>query len=275
MFDRHIIEEALPKVEHTPVAHYTRIGTLCHFIPHGTCGWGSAWATPVQFLNDRMDLLLGLEELLEAANQPPRAEGRVRYSIEQLRVAGGALETDAFQLSFSGDPDELGQWRGYAANGMGCAVITDAVAVKKVGDVAGWVIYDPRERDAFASKTLERLRKETDDRLIQQALVASASYMKHEGFSPEKEFRLLKFADPEDVKFRERDDRLVPYIDCLDGASPLPVDRILIGPGWQLSRLSDAEKTQHHVVQGIQRLLTARGLNSTDIGVSKIPYDPR
>jgi hypothetical protein len=273
MFDRSIIEGALPAVVASPVAHYTRIGTLCHFVSDG--GWGSAWATPVQFLNDRMELSLGLEVLREVANRPPRSGGRVRSIINLLLTSAGRLETDAFQMSFSGDPDELGQWRGYAANGMGCSVVTDAMAVKNVADVAGWVLYDSKKQKAFAYKVLGRLRKETDNDLIEQVHVASACYMKHEGFNPEMEFRLLKFPDPGEVRFRESGDRLVPYVDFLQEKTPLPMERVVIGPGWQLAKLESAEWARNHVVQGIHRLLTARGLHGTTIESSRIPYDPK
>lgn len=259
----------------TTVAHYTRIGTLNHFIPTGAAGWASAWATPVQFLNDRMELSLGLEVLREIANLPPRSGLKIRDLIEQLQTTIGSLETDAFQMSFSGNPDELGQWRGYAANGMGCSIVTDASAVKNVADVAGWIIYDAAKQRTFARKVLARLRTSTDSDLIARTLIAAASFMKHEGFRPEMEFRLIKFPSLGDVKFRESGDRLVPYVDFLQGTTPLPIRRILIGPGWQLARLGSAELSRNHVVQGIHRLLTARGLYNVAINSSAIPYDPK
>lgn len=276
MLDRHLIEDALRPVTPTPIAHYTRIGNLCHFIPAGKAGWGSAWATPVQFLNDRMELSLGLEVLSAEAKQSPQVTQSVRDAIEDLLTTAGSMETDAFQMSFSGNPDELGQWRGYAANGMGCSLITDTLAVKGVADVAGWVIYDPQEQTAFARQMLDRVSTVNDPVVMQQVLVAAASFMKHEGFRPEQEFRLLKFPDPQEVRFRETGDRLVPYIDFLQQTTALPIQQIIIGPGWQLARLKTAEWARNHVVQGIYRLLTARGLHgTTSILASRIPYDPK
>jgi hypothetical protein len=278
VFSRSIIEDILPAGTATEVAHYTRIGTLCHFIPPDAPsppGWTSAWATPVQFLNDRRELSLGLEVLRNAADRLPAAERRIGTLIENLLTTFGRLETDAFQMSFSGNPDELGQWRGYAANGMGCAIVTDAMAVKSVADVAGWVIYDTDQQQAFADEVLGRLRNETNNDRIEQVLVAAASYMKHEGFRPEEEYRLLKFPRRADVKFRESGDRLVPYVDYLRGATPLPIKRVIIGPGWQLANLTSGEMARNHIVQGIQRLLTARGLHATGIISSSIPYDPK
>lgn len=196
MLDRRVVEDALRPVVSKAVAHYTRIGTLCHFIPAGSAGWASAWATPVQFLNDRMELSLGLDVLSAEAKQSGTVTQTVLDSLQELLTSAGRVETDAFQMSFSGNPDDLGQWRGYAANGMGCSVVTDALAVKGAADVAGWVIYDPQAQAVFARKVLDRLRAQTDPDVIQQVLVAAASFMKHKGFRPEQEFRLLKFPDP-------------------------------------------------------------------------------
>lgn len=273
-FDRAVIESLLPDVTPTPVAHYTRIGNLCHFIPAGATGWASAWATPVQFLNDRMELSLGLEVLQDIANKRPQSSLTVRTKLRDLLQTQGSLEADAFQMSFSGNPDELGQWRGYASDGLGCSIVTDATAIKAVADVAGWVLYNEKPQRSFASKVLKSLRNEHDVDTIEKVLIAAASYIKQEGFRPEQEFRLLKFPRTLDIKFRETGDRLVPYIDYLDITKSLPIHKIVIGPGWQLSTLGPVDFARNHVVQGIQRLLDARGLTS-EIKSSNIPYDPK
>jgi hypothetical protein len=281
LFSRALIEDALPPVQSTFVAHFTRIGTLCHFIPADATGWSSAWATPVQFLNDRKELTLGLEVLRNVASRAPQSGQWVRACIDDLLSTSGGLETDAFQMSFSGNPDELGQWRGYAANGMGCSVVTNAIDVKRVADVAGWVLYESGRQMAFARKALRGLRNERDPKLIKQVLVAAASYIKHPGFQPEMEFRLLRFAEPGEARFRESGDRLVPYIDYLNRkppflpVAPLPINKIVVGPAWQLSGLPPDQFDRNHVVQGIQRLLTDRGLYTAQIESSSIPYDPK
>lgn len=280
MFDRRLIEDVLPQSGGEAIAHYTRIGTLPHIIPAATqpiasSGWRSAWATPVQFLNDRKELLLGLEVLRDVATGSAAAGTRIRSNISQLRASFGSLATDAFQMSFSGDPDELGQWRGYASNGMGCAIVTDVAAVSHAADVSGWVIYDPEEQRRFAEQIIKNAADISDNATLRRILVAAASFMKHEGFRPEKEYRLLKFPDETEVRFRESGDRLVPYADYLAGKDPLPVRRIVIGPGWQLAGLGSDDLARHHVVQGINRLLAARGLYSTAVESSRIPYDPK
>jgi hypothetical protein len=280
VFDRRLIEGALPQSGRGDIAHYTRIGTLPYLLPdvsgsHLPTGWRSAWATPVQFLNDRKELSLGLEVLGDVAVRASGTGARIRSNISLLQASFGSLATDAFQMSFSGDPDELGQWRGYAANGMGCAIVTEVTAVAAVADVSGWIIYERAEQDAFAERVIGRLANVGNDGDLRRVLVAAASFMKHEGFSPEKEYRLLKFPDEGEVRFRESGDRLVPYVDYLAGKDPLPVNRILIGPGWQLAGLGSDDLARHHVVQGIDRLLAARRLHATNIESSRIPYDPK
>ena len=84
MTDRQLIEGALPPLVAGYVAHYTRLGTLPLLLPEGASGWASAWATPVHFLNDRRELMLGLEVLRDVANTRPQASHRVRGLIPSL-----------------------------------------------------------------------------------------------------------------------------------------------------------------------------------------------
>jgi len=257
------------------VGHYTKLSTLKFFLPEGQNQWASAWATPVQFLNDRRELVHGLEILGKAAERGARVGVKVRSAIDQLRTAPGELATDAFSMSFSGRLDELGQWRGYASNGMGCNVVTLQESIRKIASVAGSVIYKERAQNAFASKVLSSLRNEKDAVVIGQTLVAAASFMKDPNFEVEREFRLIKFPAKSEVKFRDVVDRIVPYIECVTPAATLPILEIRLGPGWQLGRLPVDQLLQHHVYQGIVRLLDARGMLTVPVRPSEIPYDPK
>lgn len=274
MTDRDLIEGSLPPVSSSPVAHYTRHGTL-PLLFSSSSGWDSAWATPVQFLNDRRELTLGLQVLQKVANQAPKSSRLVRSLIDSLLTTHGRPETDAFQMSFSRDTDDLGQWRGYAANSMGCAVVTDALAVRSAGDVAGWVLYDRKAQRVFAGKVLEGLRRRQDTLDMEQALVAAACFMKDEGFRSEQEFRLVCFARPDEVQHRAVGDRLGPYIDYLKRGTALPVSTVIVGPGWQLRQLEPPDLARNHVMLGIRRLLGDRGLHTVPVVPSAIPFDPR
>lgn len=291
-FSRALIETALTGKSKTvrsrpdKVAHYTRIATLREILK-GPRGWTSAWATPVQFLNDRKELVLGLEMLRDAIKAIAPQNSRLITAFDGLNDTEGTLSTDAFQMSFSGNQDELGQWRGYAANGMGCSIVTDTMAVHAVSDVSGWVLYDRTEQQSFAKDVVTGLKGNTDVQTIARVLVAASCFMKHPGFSPEAEYRLIRFVESpppgtnSPVEFHETGHRIVPHLDYLKhplaGSAPacLPVRTIRIGPGWQLSDLPPSDFAKHFVVQGITRLLEVRQIVGTDIEPSAIPYDPR
>lgn len=282
LIDRMTIENALPHnppspIAQSPIAHYTRIDTLCHFVPSGATGWASAWATPVQFLNDRLELTHGLNVLLSTAKKLASTKKNIVDFIDNARYEPVTPANDAFQMSFSEREDDLGQWRGYAANGMGCSVVTSSYNVWKAADIAGWVLYDDAEQERFSEKILASLQNEAVKDKIEQTVVAAACFMKHSGFATEKEFRLLKFPLDKDIEFRGVGDRLVPYTDYLKSTSSvLPIHKIWIGPGWQLLGLNGRDLRHNHVVLGINRLLSARNpIAAVDIEPSKIPYDPK
>ena len=274
MFQRGIIEKHLPQNPVSRIAHYTKIGTLCRLF---TRGWNCAWATPVQFLNDRQELALGLSVLKEAI--PVGYKGRVKLltALDNLSQFNGDLQTDAFQMSFSGNPDELGQWRGYGQNGNGCSIVTRVADVHNAAQVAGWVIYDSEQQRVFAENIIKKIEKSAFNEIdLQRVLVASASFIKHEGFRSEQEYRLLRFAKKTEVFFREVGNRIVPSLDCLGSVNKhLMVEKVIVGPGWELGSRPSSEQRTHYVVQGLRRLLDSVKLENAEIGVSRIPYDPR
>ncbi len=303
---RSIITGALPPASDAPpanagqVAHYTRMSALPHMLRHSDsslqAGWSSAWATPIQFLNDREEFFLGLRVLAEEASKMP-VDQTVQAALELLKTTGGALSYDAFQVSFSGVHDELGQWRAYGANGFGCCIVTDIDSIVQLAGerncVSGWVIYRADQHQAFAHSVLERLAGLPDAGLpdaslrgtvravavklaaVTQTLVAAAGFMKNEGFKAEREYRFIEFPPRDRVEFREVGDRIVPFTDILVGRSVLHVHRLVIGPSWKLMRLTDAEQVLDHIMQSVNRLTERCGLAPVDIDFSRIPYDPR
>jgi hypothetical protein len=100
--------------------------------------------------------------------------------------------------------------------------------------------------------------------------------MKHEGFQPEEEYRLLALEQRGKVEFRESGQRVVPFLDVLLVPTPqsLHVERVIVGPGWQIASLPGTQQANHHVTLGIRKLLSARKCN-LDVRPSSIPYDPR
>ena len=287
-FDRKRIEAHLPELTEDgkaieEIAHYSRLETLLHVIRPG--GIGSFWATGLRYLNDRQELLHGLSVF--RASSPSNT---ISQALDQLEEA-----PDVYQVSFSGAPDELGQWRGYANNGIGCSIAVERKGVYAAASVAGWVIYDEKKQRAFAKKVLKALSGPNavkDPDLLGNYLLAAAAFMKDEGFSPEKEYRLLVIpGSGESYHSRPMGDRIAPYVDVFEPLIPHPgkavpdsartfpstitVNRILLGPGWQLSGLDKGALAQHHVARGVARHLEKFGLDTVDVVSSRIPYDPR
>ena len=269
--DRKIIEDRLLQAVEanrsalTKVAHYTRLETLLHLLGPG--GITSLRATGIRYLNDRNELTHGLRIL----NQDPGSE-KFKAAFAQIESAS----PDVYQVSFSGAPDELGQWRGYANNGIGCSVEVDRSALDQAGTFSGWVIYDETAQKTFAASVVQALRSIRPG--AEEAgiyLLAAASFMKHPGFAPEMEFRVLLVpSDSNTYQMRVSGDRLAPYFDLLQPGTLIAVSRVLLGPGWQLGTLSKEQFIRHHVPLGVQRLLTLHGI-AAQIEPSSIPYDPR
>ena len=270
-----LLDAAQPNVRPFPtkVAHYTALRTLLHLFPEnpGT-GWGSLRATNVRYLNDRRELDVGIDHLMKAARQA-RVRPGVLATLDGFRR--GDTIADAYSISFSGNADEIGQWRGYADDGMGVSVATEADSLRRAVDVAGPVLYAPRQRSAFARKIVQGVLGLSNAQEIAQTLLAAASFMKHEGFAPEREYRALVFGQGRRVIFRESGQRIVSSIDVLDGRPGLPLAGVLIGPGWQLMSLRAEDVVRHHVPLALRQFLQARGQADPRIVPSGLPYDPR
>ncbi|HAZ62418.1 MAG TPA: hypothetical protein DCZ72_02230 [Armatimonadetes bacterium] len=301
------------------VAHYTSLDTLGKLLgseqkPGKNDGpaacWRSLWATPVQFLNDRTEGTIGLDLFRKAAQQRlgaselkaderNRAKTVLTYASDLLDRPG-TLPTDVFQVSFSAERDDLSQWRSYGDDGFGCAVVTDVKSLRAVADVVGWVVYDPDMQRELIENALAMVEDSWDYRDLQRYLLAVASFIKHHGFSPEREFRAIKFVDshkPDDgpVCIRTAGRRLVPYLDLVQldlDNEHLSIYQIVLGPSWQLMSFDDEEAVphqdevsasrederflRHHVVQGVARLLEIYELTEkVKVDRSAIPYDPR
>jgi len=204
---------------------------------------------------------------------PLIGDSTLAFVLDELVNCNGDQKFDPFQMSFSGSPDELGQWRGYGKNGYGCSIQTDVASLHALSAVSGWVIYDQEQQEEFARAVLQSISDIDDPLLIQQYLSAAASFIKHPGFAQENEYRVIVFPDASQVRYRPVGDRISQHVDLLESKS-LTVNQILVGPAWQLSGLTATEFENHHVVQPIRRLLNAAGQESALLMPSSIPYDP-
>ncbi|MCC7495751.1 MAG: DUF2971 domain-containing protein [Fimbriimonadaceae bacterium] len=259
----------------TEVAHYTSLGTLPFLFPPRAGRWASLRASHVLCLNDRAEVTAGLQVLHQVASERFSEDDVRRRTLHELAkgMPGDGLEPCS--VSFSAATDELGQWRGYAASGLGCAVVSTVASLAPLADVTGFVLYRPPLQRAFAARLLSHLSPTASVEAISRVAVLGACFIKHAGFAQEAEYRLLKLVAPDQLEYRLGGERLVPFVDLLAQRTDGPaLQRIMVGPGWQLGGLPEEHRQRHHVVLSVARLLQTAGL-AAPVEPSSIPYDPR
>ena len=203
---------------------------------------------------------------------------RIQDIVQLLQSDDASLGLSVYSTSFSGAPDEIGQWRGYADDGYGASVVVSREAVQKgLGrlerTLCGPVLYDDGDQFDLCVRILTKLySSEISLEQVQTALECAAVFVKHIGFTSERKYRLVRV--DETYQVRESRRRLVPYLDPLEKQEPLAIKSIILGPAWQLGTLTEAEFQRHHVTLGVRRTLDLFGLDSVPVHRSAIPYDP-
>ena len=260
------IRALLPGAGEFAVAHYTAMGTVPKVVRTG--GWRSVWSTSVRFLNDREEFVLGARAFSsQAASMRLRPE--TEAALAKLDPMDASVGIDVYATSFSAEPDDLGQWRGYADDGFGVSLVTTAASLDVLcasgeGEIAAPVLYEPSEHTRFAGELLTGLDASSLD--VQErflTLQVAATFLKDAGFRSEREFRYVRIVDTNapEIRMRESRKRLIPYLDSLDsGGQVLDLRRVIVGPGWQLRTLSDDVRKTHPVILGLKRHFDLQGL---------------
>ena len=136
--------------------------------------------------------------------------------------------------------------------------------------VAGEMIrkmFEPRDVSAITG------RKNFEEVVVD--FVKTAPFMKHEGFSEEREYRICAVCirsshipkeykgRPKRIKFRSRNGMIVPYIDLLSRFSyNLPLKSIIIGP----------HPSQELHLDSVKLALEEAKFQSVPVRMSAIPY---
>ncbi len=103
----------LPRV----LSHYTSLSRFLSIV-----GKNELWAPNVSYLNDRREILYGLETSIKAIETFTKAR---KYKLwhEALALAKTSLKDEripnTYVLCLSGKSDNLGQWRGYGGSTQG------------------------------------------------------------------------------------------------------------------------------------------------------------
>lgn len=257
------------KVTHS-LYHYTTAHGLI-----GILEQKKIWATHIGYLNDKKEFLDAVDEFrkqIENLSTHMKNSPTEKFDplLEILRILHGTV----YVTSFSEEPDQLSQWRGYCANGPGFSIGFNPVKLKKLVERIpnSWLkkcIYEPRVKE----RKMERIVKAAEsvnlngrgflDVMIYK-IIRIAPYFKDESFKEEREWRLA-LVEGINALFREGDTLIIPYVEfeLKDENGNLPIDNIVIGPTLNM-------KESHSSL----KLLLEKHKISANIEESSIPYRP-
>jgi hypothetical protein len=270
-----------PKVQGLPeiIYHYTSPGGLLGIIENGLI-----WASHISHLNDEREVGYARELLDDVTDW--LHEARNDGLETEVAYARGAIQTirtihdftNFFVASFSSEWNSLSQWSRYAGAG-GYAVgidpsffqLDDRTRLQQVS-------YD-RDHQLQLMKNIVDTHLPSTKGLAQKALpiwgVEVGSHLvvfglscKSEGFSEEKEWRIVKLFPRNEwmeIEFRPGRFGIIPYwkLPIKQREGPCAIREIVIGP----THYGD------DAVRAVELLLKAHGLESAGITIreSKIP----
>jgi hypothetical protein len=231
--------------------HYTDLAGL-----QGILQSDDLWLTHSRYLNDDEEITHGyriVREAIEAHRAAAPERGQFLDTLYEL-VKEPSPE-GVYICSFCLDDNLLSQWRGYGANGMGVSVKFEPQGFAyitgpdspKYGLVRLWkVFYDRNTQKQIIDQAINHAftfgpaNLSQEDRALQAAdsIQFFIPTFKNEGFSEEKECRLIFTPSPEfsvHPKFRVTRGMLIPYFSLkeLTGGGPvtkLPLTGVRVGP---------------------------------------------
>ncbi|HDR2890719.1 TPA: DUF2971 domain-containing protein [Enterobacter asburiae] len=229
--------------------------TLCHYTDltglTGIIGSGAFWATNLSFLNDKSELLHGLDCAKKALQLMPQPvhfdewDQDFTDAIEQLR---GQDIDDIFTVSFCRNADLLSQWRGYSGKAQGVSLVFEqqeliamfegfiarentllkqGIYLEKFYLINESVTYtDPEQTPEFKEKIqayineYETYKKSigpneaSQSGYIQYMISQVAPFFKHSGFREEEEYRIVirNLFGNNKIQFRNNGKTIIPYI---------------------------------------------------------------
>jgi hypothetical protein len=254
----------------------------------GIIDTGEIWASNVSFLNDRKELLYGLEAaetvIKEFSSQEAKSQWSkaLRAAVSQLK--GGEMP-NTYAACFCERSDVLSQWRGYGGSEQGIAITFDRIkltnTLKSTKATLFPVVYgnlrtneqltrdlsnklDDLDREIKLHGAYTEKQKKDEARSVLSRLLPQ---FKHVGFVDEREWRFVVQQNSlrESVSFRTTSNVLVPFVKLsLGEKTKLPVRSIQIGPG----------RDQALTKRSVELFLESRGYPRDNIAVlvSGVPY---
>lgn len=253
----------------------------------------SLWATHFRYLNDKTELELYKEMLLDSLRTKQVSQNEVEQFKEYIETVSGLVFDkeyqhlcDIFICSFCShnshnkDLGLLSQWRGYGKDG-GYAIGFDYKYLNDLKDIER-TKYDfdfatldsvtywdetniPKEQEQNVDSILTSFMNDQLGEASNKYLNCLA-HVKHCGFREESEYRLVfgfkAASTTKEIKFRNYRGTLIPYIELFkEDVRYLPIKKIIIGPS------PDANLRQ----KAIELLLFQKKLYA-EVLISAIPY---
>lgn len=260
------------------LSHYTNLGSLISIIENH-----QFWASNVLFLNDSNEIVYGIGEATTFLDEQKSSfNDRLDASFFEkvkLRILDGGIP-DVFACCFCEQGDSLGQWRGYGGVGQNVSIEFDSAklqahlgdsgrlrkviygkgnARQRLQQAVNELISEKRNNDLFADITHDNTVA------FEQLITGLAPQFKHMSFEDEREWRFIANAPSDDVQvhYRARDNVIVPYLKLGNPDTPLPIERIRVGPG----------KDPNTTIRSIENFLRSRkDYSAVPVVRSNVPF---
>jgi hypothetical protein len=285
-FTRSILNEALSKMPHIPLYHYTtQTGLL------GIIGKREIWATHTQYLNDTREFHHALsvfrEELQDLTNECRQQDRSICFDEMKGGISDSLASTNVCVASFSEAGDSLSQWRAYGGSagfaiGFPGEFLAGIVRSERFHFYLAPCVYDAATQrriarallDEVADKNLVWPRSQDGEYeglpsggYLIAYLFRFAPLFKHHSFADEREWRIISSPLPcglQEFEFRPGASQITPYFrfPLTDESTVFRVSDVVVGP------------TPHteSALQSVKSFLIKHELNDTVVRKSEVPY---
>lgn len=250
--------------------HYTDINALTKILVEYPTNQNEIclWATHIDYLNDKTEGKIGRQVIKKLTENNPDIELK-------------ELINDVYIISFSDAEDSLPMWSMYGANGSGIMLKFDFInsdftkynmtkcTYKDIDDVVAenqkFINLLKRPAVRIGSNGHDGTLPDSQQAFVKDWAISSISAStvvapKDKSFHHEDERRLFTCTTPDKIKYRVRNNLLIPYIEEFFPKKVLK--EIWIGPTNDVNRIR----------KSIDLLLKTRGFNDVIIKESSVPY---
>lgn len=222
------------------------------------------WATNCLYMNDPEELNSGVQLAHEVLKIPSKE------SIQSLKER---VKDDVYIVSFSSAIECLPMWNMYGKNGHGLALGFDTTELSKIYNLYKCIYATEANKEWIKNEILkiptdwwkqvkiENILSNTLENADSMFLLYLTLWLsgKNPAYEYEKETRCI-FINRNNIKYRLRDNLIVPYIEQYIPKSALK--EIWIGPTNDMERATRSLRTY----------LDHMGFNDVEIKQSKVPY---